>query len=233
MQLTAQVTVFAGVKNTVKSDLRRTETVFGAVPLWINSSLFTITPEATKSMLGTDGALAITGDPQEFEVTDPMFKTQVRVQDPNGRFTQEVWNAIRDWTNFGGVRIFYVKKFENTLKGIVQGSNIVVGRTIGITLQTGGVFDPVIFIDQEQNLDVLRKTRGRFGLLEHEIGHALGLDHSQSVGDLMFAFSDERSGNRLTAAEIDTVRRSSLLTADPAPWTDFPDSRPAPSRLTA
>jgi hypothetical protein len=233
MQLQAQVTVFDGVKNTVQRDLQRSMQVFAAVPLVIKWNLFTISHDETQRMLGTNGALSISGGPAKFDHADPFTNMQVTVQDPGGRFTQEVWDVIRDWTNFGGVRIFYVKKFENATAAQVQGNQLVVATTEGITLQAGNMFDPIIFIDQESNLKVQGQTNGRFGLLEHEIGHALGLSHSQTLGSLMFQNSDTRSGNSLSAAEIDTVRRSPLLAADPQPWMDYPQNQPRPSALPA
>jgi hypothetical protein len=232
MQMTGQVTVFSGVKNTAHADIQRTMAVFAAVPLLIDWSLFTIPAETTRSILGTDGALAMRDAPTEFDHVDPATGSMVTVQDPGGRFTQEVWNTVRDWTNFGGVRIFYVSKFEKPYEASVQGNQILIRRTGGFTLSAGDVFDPIIFIDQSQNLSVLKQTKDRFGLLEHEIGHALGLGHTTTKGSLMFETADSRSGNSLSAEEINVVRSSRLLAADPEPWIDFPP-RPQPSTLPA
>lgn len=232
MQMTGQVSVFSGAKDTVRADIQRTIAAFAAVPLWIDWTLFTISAVTTRSMLGTDGALAIRDAPTEFDHVNPATGSTVTVRDPGGRFTQEVWNAVRDWTNFGGVRIFYVSKFETPYEARVQGNQILITRTGGFTLSAGDVFDPIIFIDQSQNLSVLKQTKNRFGLLEHEIGHALGLGHTTTKGSLMFETADSRSGNSLSAEEINGVRGSRLLTAEPQPWIDFPP-RPQPSTLPA
>jgi hypothetical protein len=233
MQMTGQVTVFSGVKNTAHTDIQRTMAAFNAVSLSIEWTLFTISLETTRRLLGTDGALAMSGAPPEFDHVDPATGRTVTVGDRGGRFTQEVWNAVRDWTNFGGVRIFYVSKFENPIEGRLEGNQLVFTRTGGFTLAARDLlFDPMIFIDQNQNLSVLKQTKNRFGLLEHEIGHALGLDHSTTKGSLMFESADSRSGNSLSADEINKVRRSRLLTAEPQPWIDFPP-RPNPSTLPA
>jgi len=232
MQMTGQVSVFSGAKNTVQADIQRTMATFAAVELWINWTLFTISAATTRSMLGSDGALAIRDGPTQFDHLNPATGSTVTVQDPSGRFTQEVWNTVRDWTNFGGIRIFYVSQFEKPYEARVQGNQIVIARTGGITLSAGDLFDPIIFIDQSQNLSVLKQTQNRFGLLEHEIGHALGLDHTTTQGSLMFESADSRSGNSLSQEEVNAVRRSRLLAADPTPWMDFPP-RPKPTALPA
>jgi hypothetical protein len=140
---------------------------------------------------------------------------------------------VRDWTNFGGVRIYCVSKFEKPFESRVNGNQIVITRTGGFTLAARDLlFDPMIFIDQSQNLSVLKQTKKRFGLLEHEIGHALGLEHTTTKGSLMFESADSRSGNSLSAEEVNKVRRSRLLTVEPQPWIDFPP-RPNPSTLPA
>jgi hypothetical protein len=36
----------------------------------------------------------------------------VTIQDPNGRFTDEVWAAVRNWSDIGGVHVFYVRAFD-------------------------------------------------------------------------------------------------------------------------
>jgi hypothetical protein len=217
MRMTAHVSLFSGVKNTARDDIQRTMAVFAAVPLSIDWFLIRIPAATTRRMLGTDGALAMTDAPTEFDHVNPATGGTVTVHDPGGRFTQEVWNAVRDWTNFGGVRIFYVSKFEKPFQGRVEGNQLVFTRTGGFTLSAGNVFDPIIFIDQSQNLRVLKETKNRFGLLEHEIGHAFDLDHTTTEGSLMFERAHDRSSSGLSADEINKVRGSQLLTAEPQP----------------
>jgi hypothetical protein len=90
MQMTGQVTVFSGVENTAHADIQRTMAAFNAVSLSIEWTLFTISLETTRRLLGTDGALAMSDALPEFDHVDPATGRTVTVGDRGGRFTQEV-----------------------------------------------------------------------------------------------------------------------------------------------
>jgi hypothetical protein len=209
--VTLRITIFADVADTVTRDLHRATKVFSSLPIKFTAQRFTLTRGATRTILGTDGKLSIKGGPTAFEHTSPGTQDTVSVSDPDGNFTSEVWAAIRDWTNFGGIRVFYVKEFAERYEGAVVGNAIVVKKTGGITLKAGDVFDPIVFIDQGMNQQVVAATENQFGILEHELGHAFGLDHAGSQGDLMYPNADSRSGNHLSQTELDTVKASPLL----------------------
>ncbi|HEY5809527.1 MAG TPA: hypothetical protein VIT67_16250 [Povalibacter sp.] len=136
-------------------------------------------------------------------------------------FTPEVWNLTRCWPDSADVRIFYVPGFEDGTKIVMQNGELNSNTTSGLTLRTMRgdvhVHKPIVFIDQLQNRRVLQTTGGRFGLLEHEIGHVLGLPDNGLTGSLMYGNAHGRSGNLLTPEEIATAQRSALLTADPGP----------------
>jgi hypothetical protein len=65
------------------------------------------------------------------------------------------------------------------------------------------------------NQQVVAATENQFGILEHELGHAFGLDPAGSPGDLMHPDADSRSGNRLSQTELDTVKASPILKSPP------------------
>ena len=61
------------------------------------------------------------------------------VQDPNGRFSTEVWAAIKNWTDLGGLHVFDVREFDPP------------GAEGGICLRVGDQIDPIIFVSQKAN----------------------------------------------------------------------------------
>ena len=71
------------------------------------------------------------------------------VKDPGGRFTTEVWAAIKNWTDLGGLHVFYVPDFDPP------------GLEGGICLRVGEEIDPIIFVSQKANQELLKKTKGR------------------------------------------------------------------------
>ncbi len=64
-----------------------------------------------------NGKLAISGGPTEFDHDVPAGvgsgvarRTRCRIAD--GRFTTEVWAAVKDWSDLGGLNVFYVQEFD-------------------------------------------------------------------------------------------------------------------------
>ena len=201
------VTIADGVQDTVAQDFQRAQRVFSALSFDFRISKFVLTKDQTQAILGSDGKLALTGGPTQFTHNLPIGAANSReiplgVSDPNGRFTQEVWAAIRNWTDIGGLHIFYVPDFDPP-----SGEG-------GITLRVSDEIDPIIFINQGANLDMVHNTRGRRGVLEHEIGHAFGLPDVSRGNVLMTGvISSDASdaGTTLSAAELNTIRSSRLL----------------------
>ena len=61
------LTVVHGVKDTTTKDFHRSEKVLVYVPLKFKVRKFTLNRDQTKAILGTDGKLAISGGPTEFD----------------------------------------------------------------------------------------------------------------------------------------------------------------------
>jgi hypothetical protein len=123
------------------------------------------------------------------------------MQDPKGLLTTEVWAAIRDWVDLGGLHVFYVPDFDVSLEG-------------GLCLTAGDIYDPVIFVSQKANQSLLSKTKGLRGVLEHEIGHAFGLPHTYRARTLMLGvLSSDASdaGTDLSQDELQLIANASLL----------------------
>ena len=201
------LTVVHGVKDTTAKDFHRSEKVFVHVPLKFKVRKFTLNRDQTKAILGTDGKLALSGGPTEFDHNLPAgaastVERPMTVKDPNGRFTTEVWAAIRNWTDLGGLHIFYVPDFDTP------------GLEGGICLRMGDQIDPIIFVSQKANQDLLTVTKGHRGILEHEIGHAFGLKDTSRANTLMngIVSSDgSDAGTSLSQDELQTITASRLI----------------------
>jgi hypothetical protein len=201
------VTLAYGVDDTIAEDFQRALKVFAAVPMAFRISKFTLNKGQTAAILGSDGKLALTGGPTEFTHNLPIGAGRSReiqqgVSDPKGRFTQEVWAAIRDWTDIGGLHIFYVPDFDPP-----SGEG-------GITFRIEDEIDPIIFVNQGANQQLVQKTKGRRGVPEHEIGHAFGLPDLGRGNALMtgiISSDGSDAGTSLSRAELETIRSSRLL----------------------
>ncbi len=201
------LTVVNGVADTTEKDFQRSEKVFVSVPLTFRKKKFTLTRDQTRAILGTDGKLALSGGPKEFDHNLPAgaassVERPMTVQDPNGRFSTEVWAAIKNWTDLGGLHVFYVPEFDPP------------GAEGGICLRVGDQIDPIIFVSQKANQSLLFKTKGARGVLEHEIGHAFGLkDNSQANTLMLGVLSSDASdaGTALSPDELQTIANSRLL----------------------
>ena len=195
-----------GVTDTTVKDFHRSEKVFVHVPLKFKVRKFTLNKDQTKAILGTDGKLALTGGPTEFDHDLPAGAGSRRarpmtVKDPNGRFSAEVWAAIKNWTDLGGLHVFYVPDFDTPLEG-------------GICLRMDDQIDPIIFVSQKANVSLLSLTKGARGILEHEIGHAFGLKDITRANTLMngIVSSDgSDAGTSLSPDELAVIASSRLL----------------------
>ena len=200
------LTVVNGVSDTTAKDFHRSEKVFVHVPLKFKVKKFILNKDQTKAILGTDGKLALTGGPPEFDHDLPAgagnpTARPITVKDPNGRFSTEVWAAIQNWTDLGGLHVFYVPDFDTTLEG-------------GLCLRVDDQIDPIIFVSQKANAGLLSLTKGVRGILEHEIGHAFGLKDTTRANTLMngIVSSDgSDAGTSLSQDELATIANSRLL----------------------
>jgi hypothetical protein len=201
------VTVFDGVVDTTASDLQRSQKIFAGVALKFRPTKHTLTQAQTQAILGTNGKLAISGGPTEFDHDVPAgvgsgVARPYRVQDPDGRFTTEVWAAVRDWSDLGGLNVFYVQEFDPvSLEG-------------GICLRVGDLIDPIIFVSQKINQSMLANTKGTRGVLEHEIGHAFGLPdifRAKSLMDGVLSSSMSDAGTFLSQDELRAIANSRLF----------------------
>ena len=201
------LTVVHGVADTTAKDFHRSEKVFVHVPLKFKVKKFTLNKDQTNAILGTDGKLALTGGPTEFEHNLPAgagsrTELPMKVKDPKGRFTTEVWAAIKNWTDLGGLHVFYVPDFDTP------------GLEGGICLRMDDQIDPIIFVSQKANQELLSVTKGARGILEHEIGHAFGLKDTPQANTLMngIVSSDgSDAGTSLSRDEMQTIANSRLL----------------------
>jgi hypothetical protein len=201
------VTVVNGVTDTTTKDFHRAQKVFTSVPLTFKLIKHTLSRSQTQAILGTDGKLAIAGGPKEFDHNLPAGKGSnverpMTVQDKSGMFTTEVWSAVRNWTDLGGLHVFYVPEFDPP------------GLEGGICLRVDDLIDPIIFVSQTANQSLLSKTRGGRGVLEHEIGHAFGLkDNARSKTLMLGVLSSDVSdaGTALSQDELDIIANSRLL----------------------
>ena len=201
------LTVVHGVADTTAKDFHRSERVFVHVPLKFKVKKFTLNRSQTNAILGTDGKLALTGGPTEFDHNLPAgagsrTELPMKVKDPQGRFTTEVWAAIKNWTDLGGLHVFYVPDFDTP------------GIEGGICLRMEDQIDPIIFVSQKANQDLLTLTKGHRCILEHEIGHAFGLKDNSRANSLMLGIvSSDASdaGTALSQDELQTITNSRLF----------------------
>jgi hypothetical protein len=201
------VTVVNGVTDTTAKDFQRAEKVFAKLPLTFRMKKFKLNRDQTKAILGSDGKLALAGGPTEFDHDIPAgagCKTPrpMTIKDANGTFTSEVWAAVKNWTDLGGLHIFYVPEFEPS------------GLEGGICMRVSDLIDPIIFVNQKANQALLSATKGARGVLEHEIGHAFGLKDTTRANTLMNGFisSDgSDAGTTLSPDEVKTIENSRLL----------------------
>ena len=203
------LTVVHGVADTTTKDFHRSERVFVHIPLKFKVKKFTLNKDQTNTILGTDGKLALTGGPTEFEHNLPAgvgsrTELPMKVNDPKGRFTTEVWAAIKNWTDLGGLHVFYVPDFDTP------------GLEGGICLRMDDQIDPIIFVSQKSNKALLSLTKGARGILEHEIGHAFGLKDIPQANTLMNGIV---SSERIRRRNLSVPGRNANHRELPASWT--------------
>jgi hypothetical protein len=212
------VTVVNGVADTTAKDFQRAEKVFVQVPLTFSIKKFTLNRDQTRAILGTDGKLALAGGPKEFDHDIPAgagssTPRPMTIKDDSGRFTSEVWAAIQNWTDLGGLHIFYVPDFDPP------------GLEGGICLRVSDLIDPIIFVNQKANQALLSSTKGVRGVLEHEIGHAFGLQDTIRGNTLMngiLSSDGSDAGTSLSQDELRTIANSRLLSVATAAHAPAP-----------